>query len=115
VPRLGRTPKMWRSHVLAPFETHRISNGGTEAINLIIETTRCLAHGTAPSSTTASEPLLAASGTRPYPTSTRPPLKSESPFHPRCHLSWRSLPHSFKDAEEVPSDQLDYFFLCVSG
>ena len=27
VARLGRTLKMWRSHVLARFETHRISNG----------------------------------------------------------------------------------------
>jgi transposase len=26
---LGRTLKMWRAHVLARFETHRISNGGT--------------------------------------------------------------------------------------
>ncbi len=34
---------MWREHVLARFETHRISNGGTEAVNLSIEKTR-LAH-----------------------------------------------------------------------
>jgi transposase len=32
VARLGRTLKMWRQHVLARFETHRISNGGTEAV-----------------------------------------------------------------------------------
>jgi len=35
VARLGRTLKMWRQHVLARFETHRISNGGTEAVNLL--------------------------------------------------------------------------------
>jgi len=31
VARLGRTLKMWKSHVPVRFETHRISNGGTEA------------------------------------------------------------------------------------
>ena len=36
---------MWRSHVLARFDAHRISNGGTEAVNLIIDKTRRLAHG----------------------------------------------------------------------
>jgi hypothetical protein len=44
VARLGRTLKMWREHVLARFETHGISNRGTEAVNLI-ERTRRLAHG----------------------------------------------------------------------
>jgi hypothetical protein len=45
VARLGRTLRMWKDHVPARFETHRISNGGTEAVNLIIEKTRRLAHG----------------------------------------------------------------------
>jgi transposase len=45
VARLGRTLKMWRQHVRARFQSHRISNGGTEAVNLIIEKTRRLAHG----------------------------------------------------------------------
>jgi transposase len=45
VARLGRTLRQWRSHVLARFDTHRISNGGTEAVNLIVEKTRRLAHG----------------------------------------------------------------------
>ncbi len=45
VARLGRTLKLWRQHVLARFETHRISNGGTDAINLVVEKTRRLAHG----------------------------------------------------------------------
>jgi transposase len=42
VARIGRTLKMWRDHVLARFQTHRISIGGTEAVNLIIEKTRRL-------------------------------------------------------------------------
>ena len=45
VARLGRTLRQWRSHVPARFDTHQISNGGTEAVNLIIEKTRRLAHG----------------------------------------------------------------------
>jgi transposase len=31
--------------MLAYFATHGVSNGGTEAINLLIEKTRRLAHG----------------------------------------------------------------------
>src|SRR5829696_2307063 len=45
VARLGRTLKAWRQQVLAYFDTHGVSNGGTEAINLIIEKVRRLAHG----------------------------------------------------------------------
>jgi transposase len=45
VARLGRTLRQWRSHVPARFDTHQISNGGTEAVNLLIEKTRRLAHG----------------------------------------------------------------------
>ena len=45
VARLGRTLRAWRAQVLAYFETDGVSNGGTEAINLIIEKTRRLAHG----------------------------------------------------------------------
>ena len=37
VARPGRTLRMCRQHVLAQFETHCISNGGTEAVNLTIE------------------------------------------------------------------------------
>jgi hypothetical protein len=43
VARLGRTLRQWRQHVLARFDTHQISNGGTEAVNLLIEKTRRLA------------------------------------------------------------------------
>ena len=45
VARLGRTLKAWRQQLLAYFNTSDISNGGTEAINLIIEKVRRLAHG----------------------------------------------------------------------
>ena len=38
---LGRTLRAWRAQLLAHFDTH----GGTEAINLIIEKVRRLAHG----------------------------------------------------------------------
>src|SRR4029453_4013111 len=44
-PRLGRTLRAWRPQLLASFSTNGVSNGGTEAINLIIEKTRRLAHG----------------------------------------------------------------------
>ncbi len=66
VARLGRTLKMWKSHVLARFETHRISNGGTEAVNLLIEKTRRLAHGFRTFEHYRLRILLAASGNRPY-------------------------------------------------
>jgi transposase len=66
VARLGRTLKQWREHVLARFDTDRISNGGTEAVNLIIEKTRRLAHGFRTFDHYRLRILLAASGTRPY-------------------------------------------------
>jgi len=70
VARLGRTLKTWRQHVLARFATHRISNGGTEAVNLLIEKTRRLAHGFRTFEHYRLRILLAASGRRPY---RRPP------------------------------------------
>jgi hypothetical protein len=45
VARLGRTLRQWRSQVLAYFATSGVSNGGTEAIDPLIEETRRLAHG----------------------------------------------------------------------
>jgi Transposase len=45
VARLGRTLKAWRPQLLAYLDTSGVSNGGTEAINLIIEKVRRLAHG----------------------------------------------------------------------
>jgi transposase len=45
VARLGRTLKSWKTHLLAYFDTDGVTNGGTEAINLITEKVRRLAHG----------------------------------------------------------------------
>jgi transposase len=66
IARLGRTLRQWRSHVLARFDTHHISNGGTEAVNLLIEKTRRLAHGSRTFDHYRLRVLLAASGQRPY-------------------------------------------------
>jgi transposase len=66
VARLGRTLKMWKDHILARFDTHRISNGGTEAVNLIIEKVRRLAHGFRTFEHYRLRILLAASGNRQY-------------------------------------------------
>ena len=54
VARLGRTLKAWRQQVLAYFDTTAVSNGGTEAINLIIEKVRRLAQASGISSATGS-------------------------------------------------------------
>ena len=45
IARLGRTLRKWRSSFLAYFTTDRANNGGTEAINGIIELHRRLARG----------------------------------------------------------------------
>jgi transposase len=46
VARLGRTLRAWRPELLAYFTTDRAtSNGPTEAINLLIETSRRAGHG----------------------------------------------------------------------
>jgi transposase len=37
VARLGRTLGAWKTQILAYFDTRGVTNGGTEAINLIIE------------------------------------------------------------------------------
>lgn len=66
VARLGRTLRSWRAEVLAYFDTGGISNGGTEAINLIIEKTRRLAHGFRNFDNYRIRILLAADGTRPW-------------------------------------------------
>jgi len=64
VARLGRTLKAWRQQVLAYFDTSGVSNGGTEAINLIIEKIRRLAHGFKDFDHYRLRILLAASGNR---------------------------------------------------
>jgi transposase len=66
VARLGRTLKAWRQQVLAYFDTSGVSNGGTEAINLIIEKVRRLAHGFKDFTHYRLRILLAASGNRAY-------------------------------------------------
>jgi transposase len=45
VARLGRTLKQWRTEFLGYFDTNGASNGGTEAINGLIELHRRLARG----------------------------------------------------------------------
>ncbi len=70
VARLGRTLRMWRQHVLARFATDRISNGGTEAVNLLIEKTRRIPQGFRTFEHYRIRILLTASGNRPY---RRPP------------------------------------------
>ena len=45
IARLGRTLKQWRNAFLAYFDTGRASNGGTEAVNGLIELHRRIARG----------------------------------------------------------------------
>jgi hypothetical protein len=52
VARLGRTLCAWWQQVLAYFDTDGVSNGGTEAINLIIEKVRRLPRAFATSAIT---------------------------------------------------------------
>jgi transposase len=66
VARLGRTLRARRSQVLAYFDTSGVSNGGTEAINMIIEKIRRLAHGFKDFEHYRLRIMLAADGQRPY-------------------------------------------------
>ena len=66
VARLGRTLRQWRTQILAYFTTGGVNNGGTEAINLLIEKTRRLAHGFRNFEHYRLRILLAADGSRPY-------------------------------------------------
>ncbi len=66
VARLGRTLRAWKQQVLAYFATNGVSNGGTEAINLLIEKTRRLAHGFRNFTNYRLRILLVADGTRTY-------------------------------------------------
>jgi transposase len=66
IARLGRTLRAWREQVLAYFTTSGVSNGGTEAINLLIEKTRRMAHGFRNFGNYRLRILLVADGTRPY-------------------------------------------------
>jgi transposase len=69
VARLGRTLRAWKAQILAYFDTSGVSNGGTEAINLIIEKVRRLAHGFKDFDHYRLRIMLAADGRRPYRTS----------------------------------------------
>ena len=66
VARLGRTLRAWKAQILAYFDTSGVSNGGTEAINLIIEKVRRLAHGFKNFDHYRLRIMLAADGSRPY-------------------------------------------------
>jgi transposase len=68
VARLGRTLRAWKAQILAYFDTSGVSNGGTEAINLIIEKVRRLAHGFKDFDHYRLRIMLAADGQRPYRT-----------------------------------------------
>jgi transposase len=68
VARLGHTLRSWKAQILAYFDTHGVSNGGTEAINLIIEKVRRLAHGFKDFDHYRLRIMLAADGRRPYRT-----------------------------------------------
>jgi transposase len=71
-------PTAWQVQVLAYFDTSGVTNGGTEAINLIIEEVRRLAHGCRDFDHYRLRIMLAVDGRRPY--RTRPTmLKSERP------------------------------------
>lgn len=74
VPRLGRSSGQWREEILAYFTTGGVNNGGTEAINLIIEKTRRLAHGFRNFEHYRLRILLAADGSRPYRRKRRNPV-----------------------------------------
>lgn len=65
IARLGRTLRRWRDAFLAYFTTGRSSNGGTEAINGIIELHRRLARGFRNRDNYRLRMLLAAGGLTP--------------------------------------------------
>ena len=65
IARLGRTLRRWRDAFLAYFTTGRSSNGGTEAVNGIIELHRRLARGYRNRHNYRLRMLLAAGGLTP--------------------------------------------------
>ncbi len=66
VARLGRSLRAWKQAILAYFDTGGASNGPTEAINGVIETTRRIARGFRNFQNYRIRTLLAAGGHRPY-------------------------------------------------
>ncbi|WP_346054580.1 transposase, partial [Microbacterium aurantiacum] len=65
IARLGRTLRRWRSAFVAYFTTGRANNGGTEAVNGIIELHRRLARGYRNRHNYRLRMLLAAGGLTP--------------------------------------------------
>jgi Transposase len=65
VKRLGKTLRRWREEILAYSATGGVSNGGTEAINGVIEKSRRLAHGFRNFTNYRIRILLAADGSAP--------------------------------------------------
>jgi transposase len=66
VARLGRTLRAWKAAILAYFDTNGASNGPTEAINGVIETTRRITRGFHNFTNYLLRCLLAAGDHRPY-------------------------------------------------
>lgn len=66
IARLGRSLRNWKTAILAYFDTNGASNGPTEAINGVIETTRRIARGFRNFDHYRIRCLLAAGGHRPY-------------------------------------------------
>lgn len=66
VAKLGRSLRAWKAAILAYFDTNGASNGPTEAINGVIETTRRIARGFRNFDNYRIRNLLAAGGRRPY-------------------------------------------------
>ncbi len=64
--RLGRTQRQWRAQILAHSASGGVNNGGTEAINGVIEKTRHRAHGFRNFENYRLRILLAADRTRSY-------------------------------------------------
>jgi transposase len=71
--RLARTLDSWLGELLAYFDTDRISNGPTKAINLLIKNIKRVGHGFRNSTTTGSASCCtaASNGTLPTPSPTR--------------------------------------------
>jgi transposase len=81
VARLGRTLRAWKAQILAYFDIRGVSSGGTEAINLMIEKIRRLAHRFKDFDHYRLRIPLAADGSRHYRNSQNHPargLKSEA-------------------------------------
>jgi transposase len=66
IARLGRTLKSWRQEILAYFKTEGASNGPTEAISGVIETTRRIVRGFRNFANYRLRNLLSAGDHRPY-------------------------------------------------